>query len=249
MRKTLTVLAAVSLLLPLTVAAQDAGPVARPGAADWVPVAEGLWQRSPGEGRVETYAEGAEGLREALPRLRARLVDAVEAFLADPTEDMKQILDTQTRLIQQVEQGIARVERGLSVAVAPAANCQRTFSYGADAYASACTSYGDANASYFTTCPESCEVYAYAYSQRTCGNTTTSNSQSCTDSGTNVSCSASASKGGPFNVPYSNSCFTEAAASIYCPALNQLYLSDYDSEIACRDRMSVCQECALPVNE
>ena len=249
----LVILAGLSMLMPVAGAAQPAGPVARPGSADWVPVAEGLWQRSTPDGRTETYATGAEGLRKALPQLRARLVEAVETFLADPTEDMKQVLDTQTRLIEQVEQGIAQAERrtaqGLSSATAPLAACQRTFNYGAEAQAVVCTTYGDANASYSTNCPESCEVYAYAYTRRTCGNVTSSTSQSCTDSGTNVSCSASVSMNGGFNVPYNNSCFTEAAASIYCQALNQLYLSDYDSDIACKDRISSCTECSASLSE
>ena len=73
-------------------------------------------------------------------------------------------------------------------------------------------------------------MHAYAYSSLIdCfEGTPYSENQSCTLTGTNVSCSAYASGG------FGNSCYFYGFASIHCPALNNLFLSQSANQTTCQ---------------
>lgn len=221
------------------------------GAADLTPIFDtsqgwetttaGLWQRPSPEGDgVETYATGIDGLRGALVHLKARLSELVDAYLASPTEKRREILDNHMALVHEVEADLAAKEKAAAenpfagfesapqALAAPA--CQRTFSYGTSINRFHCLENTPANASYSTNnptaCPEKCTVHAYSYASATC-NDPVEDSQSCTQTGTNVSCATNV-------VVYSaGSCYLYAFASIHCPALGGLYLYESDSKNTC----------------
>jgi hypothetical protein len=198
----------------------------------WQPVAKGVWRRSTPDGRTETYTQGREGLAFVLPTLRTHLAELVEAFLEQPDSERYDAMGEYSRFIEKVEKAVGGAAPGRQGA-STKTSCQYSFNYGADAFPSmACRNNATANASYSATssgerCAK-CDVYAYAYVERTCSGTTTSQSQSCTDSGNPASCAASAS----LNTAAS-SCFAYAFASIFCADLNNLYLSTFDTDTGC----------------
>jgi len=213
----------------------------RDPANGWHPVAKGAWQRSTPDGRTETYAEGRDGLTYVLPTLRTHLAELVDAYLARPDSDRQDALAEYSRFIEKVEKAVGRGPSSDGRGSLTKTSCQYTFSYGADAFPTHCTNNAQANASYSATSSgercASCDVYSYAYVQRTCGSNTTTQSQSCSDSGTSVSCSSSASLGNP-----AGSCYAYAFASIYCANLNNLYLSTSDTDTSCGT--GICLACA-----
>lgn len=214
-----------------------------PAGEGWLPVAKGVWKRPAADGRTETYVQGPEGLAYVLPTLRAHLAELAKAYVEWPDSERRDDLEEYTRFLKRVEGAVARGRSGRPRDSLAKADCpQTTFSYGADAFPSAqCTNNATANAS-ANTCV-SCDVYAYAYVERTCRNVTTTRSQSCSDSGTNVSCTANASLNGA-----TNSCYAYAFSSIYCAALNNLYLSASDSSTSCGT--GLCAICAnFPVED
>jgi hypothetical protein len=201
-------------------------------AGGWVVVSEGLWQRSTLDGRKETFVSGAAGLQSVLPVLREQQRDLQEAFAADPSAANKRALDGQTQLIEAVEANlVSAVVSGKAGADTTA--CTRTFSYGADAfYLGHCVDESTATASYSTSnptaCPQLCTVQTYAYASRKCGSEpAVVDSDSCALTGTNVSCASSAF------AFIGSQCYLYASASIHCPQLNNLYLSQTDYATAC----------------
>lgn len=211
----------------------------RDPASGWHPVAKGAWQRSAPDGRTETYVEGRDGLVFVLPTLRAHLAELVDAYLAQPDTERHDALAEYSRFIEKIEAAAAGKGPAPNPRGQTKSGCTYTFSYGADAFPTHCTNNAQANASYSAdarTC-ESCDVYAYAYVQRTCGSTTTTQSQSCSDSGVGVSCSASASLG-----TAAGNCYAYAFSSIYCADLNNLYLSTSDTDTSCGT--GLCLSCA-----
>lgn len=191
----------------------------------WLPIAEGVWQRTYEDGRVSTRIEGRAGLAWALPSLRQELEMLSREFLDRPNGDLAAKLDRHLAVIEDIE---AVVAGGAHKVTGAAASCSRTFSVAADAFPYQCGARGTASAAYSTNCTEQCTVYARALAQRTCNNVTYQDSSYCSDTGTNVSCSVTATKTGPLN-----SCFSEGYAYIYCPALNNLFIDEYDSNTSC----------------
>jgi hypothetical protein len=216
-----------------------------PAGSGWVPVAKGLWQRSTPDGRMETFAQGREGLESVLPALRTHLAELAKAYVEWPDDERRVALEEYTNFLKKIEAAVAARDRAAAPRGAQTkTNCQYNFSYGADAFPTQCTNNAKANASYSATgtnC-ESCDVSAYAYVERTCRGTTTTRSQSCFNSGTSVSCSVSASLTGA-----ANSCFGYGFASIYCAALNNLYLSTSDTDSSCGT--GICLACAIVVED
>lgn len=207
----------------------------------WTAAAEGFWQRpnANGEG-IETYASGVEGLENALAHLKQRLSELVDAYLAHPTDKRREILDNHMALVHEVEADLAAKQKaadenpfgGFEAApqalAAPA--CTRTFTYGTSINRFHCLENTPANASYSTNnptaCPQQCTVHAYSYASATC-NDPVEDSQSCTQTGTNVSCATNV-------VVYSQgTCYLYAFASIHCPDLGGLYLYESDSKNTC----------------
>lgn len=201
-------------------------------AQGWAAVADGLWQRTTLDGRKETFVSSAAGLENVLPALRQQQSDLADVFLQDPSEANKRALDAQAQLVAAVEANLrsAALDGELSE---KAAACTRTFSYGADvSYFGHCVDSADATASYSTSnptaCPEQCTVQTYAYTSYKCGsNPATVDSDSCAQTGTNVSCASSAW------AFIGSQCYQYASASIHCPQLNNLYLSQTDYATAC----------------
>lgn len=203
-------------------------------AQGWTEVAEGLWQRGSMDGRKETFVTSAAGLEKVLPVLREQEARLMETFLAKPTRANRKALDAQTQLVAAVEANLIAARAKKPAAKADeeaAAACTRNFSYGADVRSFHCYDVADASASYSTSnptaCPEQCTVHAYSYISTTCGGTLMENTDSCTQTGTNVSCSTWAD--GYFSAP----CYDYAFASIHCPQLNNLYLSQSDYTTGC----------------
>jgi hypothetical protein len=198
-------------------------------AQGWAAVSEGLWERTTLDGRKETFVSGAAGLENILPALRQQVEDAQQVFAHNPSPANKRALDARTQLVAAVEANL------LSAAAAPAAAapCTRTFTYGADVnHPGHCIDQAWANASYSTSnptaCPQQCTVQSYAYGSSQCGtNPPTVESDSCALTGTNVSCSSLAW------AQFGTTCYEYASASIHCPQLNNLYLSQTDSDTFC----------------
>lgn len=200
-------------------------------AQGWTQVEEGLWERVALDGRKEKFVSGAAGMEKVLPSLREQLGSLMEAYLAQPTPANKRALDQQSQLVTAVEANVRGARGQKPGAKATAAVCSRTFSYSADTFFHHCVDVASASASYSTNnptaCPQQCTVYAYAYVSGYCGGIQNQNSDSCTLTGTNVSCYAWVDN-------YSgNNCYHYAFASIHCPQLNNLYLSQSDSASTC----------------
>lgn len=197
----------------------------------WQPVADGVWQR-PAPGGIETYATGVEGLRYALGQLQQQLVPLVDRFLANPSERSKEILDNHLALVREVEADLAAKEKAAignpDKAAAPA--CTRSFSYGANTASFHCLKQANASASYSTSnptaCPELCTVHSYAYAKASCFEPQEF-SDSCTLTGTNVSCSSRA------EVFAAGTCYFYGFGSVHCPALNGLFLYQTISDPTC----------------
>lgn len=197
-------------------------------AQGWTQAEEGVWRRTAPDGRKETFVSGAAGLAKVLPALREQQARLMEAFLAHPTKGAKRALDEQSQLVDAVA---ANVTAGRANKAASTAGCTRTFSYGADVRSFHCGDVADSSASYSTSnatsCPEQCTVHSYSYISSTCNGVLTEDTDTCTQTGTNVSCSSWASGG------YTVGCYDYAYASIHCPQLSDLYLSQSDYTTAC----------------
>jgi hypothetical protein len=212
----------------------------------WKAVANGVWQR-PAPGGVETYATGVQGLRYALDQLQKQLVPLVDGFLASPSDKRKEILDNHLALVREVEEDLAAKEKGAagkpedvpfdSANAAAAASCTRSFTYGANTGSFHCLKQATANAAYSTSnptaCPELCTVHSYAYAQSSCSDPMEV-SDSCTLTGTSVSCSSWAS------VYAAGTCYFYGFGSVHCPALGGLYLYQTTSDSTC---LSWCGSC------
>lgn len=200
-------------------------------AQGWAAVSEGLWERTTLDGRKETFVSGAAGLENILPALRQQVEDAQQVFADNPSAANKRALDARTQLVAAVEANLLSAITSGKPAAAAAA-CTRTFTYGADVnHPGHCVNQAWAGASYSTSnataCPEQCTVQTYAYATSQCGGTPSVESDSCALTGTSVSC-GSLAWSGP-----GSSCYQYASASIHCPQLNNLYLSQTDSDSIC----------------
>ncbi len=213
--------------------------LAAPEAAEgWVEVSEGAWQRIAKDGGVETTAQGKAGLTWVLQDLRTELTYLVSEFLTNPDEETKEILDMQLQMIAEVERNVANWRPQ----VAPEKAAPFCFiDWNASAGPTSCGNQAAADASYYGTstsaCFGSCTVYAFAYVSRTCGNGTKTSSQTCSDSGIDKTCSASASLGGCVN-----NCYSYGYSSISCP---NLFKSTSASSTQCST--GLCCACAKPV--
>lgn len=221
-------------------------PVADAGEPDWLPIAEGVWQRSHADGRVQTRIEGQAGLAWALPSMRLELEALTRAFLDDPSGALEEDLEAHLAVIDQMEALLAgkQPEAGRDGGLdhVTAASCTRTFTVSASAGPIQCGATGSASSSYSTNCSEQCTVYARGLARKVCSGTTTTNQQTCSNTGTNVSCSSSAQINHPFN-----SCYSEGYAYIFCPALNNLLIEEFDSNTTCNTGGGFCLACLQQV--
>lgn len=211
-------------------------------AQSWTTEGAGLWQRPSADGKgIETYATGIEGLEQALVQLKDRLSLLVDAYLAKPTDKRRELLDNHMALVREVEADLAAKKLaaeedlfgGFEAAPQALAACQRTFSYGTSINRFHCLENTPANASYSTNnptaCPQLCTVHTYSYALTECGGVPVEEySDSCSLTGTNVSCASNV-------VVYSagDFCYLYSFASIHCPQLGGLYLYESDYKDTC----------------
>lgn len=224
---TLMALALVAVAPVQTAQAQDRAPMLllEPDPAQgWEKDAAGVWSRSLAEGGIQTEYRGVQGMDAMLDELNAQLVRLVDAYLANPTDELATTMDAHLAFIRQVETGVVSADTGsdgpAGLATRAAPECKVT--YDADCGSrSECVNYASADVSYTGSSAEECfgecNIYTYAYVDKTtCNDTLYTSSQSCNDTGINISCSASASlaqnglKG----------CNTSSQAYIYCPDID-----------------------------
>lgn len=219
----LAVLCTVLALAASPVAAQVSGPLAWSQDSEdlegWTDHGNGLWTRTLEDGTVETEALGRTGLIQVLDQLDFEMVRLVEAYLLDPTDEMKEVLDTHLALIQRMEEGLKVPEQRSE----PPSAVTCSTSYAANAGPlSSCGNFANASSSYSgdsaSACFGLCDLYSYAYVRRTvCNDTNYTASQSCSKPGViNQSCSSSVSL---THNPV-KSCYANAYASVYCPSIS-----------------------------
>lgn len=213
----------------LAVPAQAAGtPTSAPflvldpdPAQGWQKAADGVWARGLTDGRTQTEYRGLTGLDAMVDDLNAQLVRLIDAYLANPTEDLARTLDSHIDFIEQVQKGMVGAPgEGRLVTKLAATDCSTSYSASCGNL-SQCNNYASASASYTgssaAACYGSCSIYTYSYVDKTtCSGTLYTASQSCSDSGINISCSSYASLG----QNGLRGCNTYSYASIYCPDIN-----------------------------
>jgi|GEM_PF-3354892 len=224
-----------SLGLVLVAAAVLAAPVQAAGAPSsapllildpdsgqgWQKTADGVWARELTNGHAQTEYRGLAGLDAMVNDLNAQLVRLIDAYLANPTEDLARTLDAHIDFIEQVQKGMVDApDEGRLVAKVVATDCQTAWSATCGGL-SQCRNYASATASYSgpsaAQCYGSCSIYTYTYVDKTtCSDTLYTASQSCSDSGINISCSSYASLG----QNGLKGCNTYSYASIYCPDIS-----------------------------
>jgi hypothetical protein len=221
-KKTLVCLAAA---LALTAGAAWAQPPA--DDLEWVPIAPGVWEAD-SNGTDHLYAEGADGMAFAVTRLQEHVDRLNRRQLENPQPELARTIERRTALIERILDRLSKGQfEARTKAAAPA--CFRTFSYGANAgIALGCGNFANANASYSTSCPESCSVDSYASVGYTCGDRSESFSKGCYLVGTNVSCQSAISQpvGG-------QPCDAYGSAMIFCAELNNLQLIENDNLSGC----------------
>ena len=195
----------------------------------WSEIQPGVQQRLNEEGRWETRATGPEGLEYGLDLLRAQLATLTRVYLENPTDQTRQAVADHTRFIEAVEAGT--LPRLTTRRAAPKLTCDYDLDLGTDAGPNSpphCGGHTSAHASYVVEgvdC-DACYIYTYTYWAQDCVNQTLTGSLSCSDYGTNVSCSVWD------HPPYqpNDLIHVYAYAYIYCPTINSLFLSDVSSE-------------------
>jgi hypothetical protein len=237
MKKTSAVSICAILVLGLAAIASANQLAAVDPAEGWLQVANGYWQRTTEDGRLQTIAQGREALEMVLADLNARMVELVDLYLSNPTEEMKQALDAHTRIIASVERGIAS---SAAKATIPAGWC--TVDWDANAGgANPCINYANAMSLYEGSSPGDCfglcDLYAYSYVDRElCDGRIVSSSSSCYHPDTiNRTCNVSESlSDGP-----ARRCYASAYASISCPDVGY-YQSDDAYSYSCGFLCPVC---------
>lgn len=236
----LTALLSASPLAAVSFTVTDGDESASLLSQGWSETSPGLWERESLEGQKETFVSGPEGLRSVLPRLQEAAQQRFADYLAKPNAERQRAYEEQKALVDSVVANLqapaspkGRLQAGRSAAAATA--CTRTYDYWVNLGGRYCTDQAVALASYSvsnpTACPQQCTVHTYSYnSQINCpgGTTPVTQSDSCSQTGTSASCLSEVYAGSGKN------CYYYAFASIHCPALNNLYLSQSGTNSTCR---------------
>lgn len=239
----LTALLASSPLAALSFTVTDGDESASLVSQGWSETSPGLWERETLEGQKETFVSSAEGLRSILPRLKEEAQKRFADYLAKPSAENQRAYDEQKALLDSVVANLQapaappgkaknRLQSQGSAAVAAA--CTRTYDYWVSLGGTHCTDQANAYASYSTSnptaCPQQCTVHAYSYHSGTpCpSGSPYTQSDSCALTGTNVTCLTETYGG------FAKNCYFYAFASIHCPALNNLFLSQSGTNSVCR---------------
>jgi hypothetical protein len=200
---------------------ESGGPlIAKMKGEGWQAVRDGVLQRQPKPGEVETFVFGVEGFTWKLRDLRAQLQSLRREFEAHPTPELRRAIVSHRKAIASTLETIDRVRiaEADGKSMATGGGCTLSFSYDAEAAHKVNVRGTWASASaHFKSSSESCEsngeVYAYAFAKATVsGAPTTATVTDGPRSGANVSASAEATRnGGPSCESYAYSSVTSSA--------------------------------------
>jgi hypothetical protein len=209
----------------------------------WKIAQEGVLQRQPRPGEVETFVFGVEGFAWKLRDLRSQLQVLRREFEARPTPELRRAIASHRKAIASTLEMIERARIAETMGeTKELEDCpDPTFNYAYDTDAGSKTqSQGTwANASADFSLHPSCasgepeidpagEVYAYAFAQTTVnGAITTATVTDGPRSGSNVNASADANRNG------GASCESYAYASVTSTSLNPSSYSSSTSNLSC----------------
>jgi hypothetical protein len=183
-----TIVAALCLSLTMTGASSGSAEAPNPLDPDWLSrmlaegwrqVQDGVLERRPEEGRVETFTYGPEGRRYMIQRLRERLAALKREQRSCPAADLRKVIADFERDIERAEAFASADRAGVAGSSeptsAPSAKCGP--GYGADATAGPLPSAegpGATASAYagFAGCAMA-NAYSYAYARATAGTRTT----------------------------------------------------------------------------
>lgn len=146
----------------------------------WQTVQEGVLQRDLGEGRVETYSYGAEGLRWNAQRLAERIASLEREYRTHPSDRLAAILAALKSDLRRTSQSVKKSSRMSLATAALTAGCEPTVTLGANAAPQSTRVPGStASAHVSFQSPANCygNTYTYAYSRATFGTTMNDDSQ------------------------------------------------------------------------
>ena len=208
---------------------------AKMAAAGWTQIAEGVFERERGEGKVEHLGYGREGLVWTIGKLTRQLEGLMREYENYPSEDLPRIIDDLSVDIAKAKRELRSTPKGMSVmteAVTGASCSSICYSATADAFPLTAVQgvKAVAEAKFNSACGYSGTTSAYAYARATLSGTTNTVSQSDPDSGTNITSNATATANGGSvsGIP----CYSEASASAASTALGISY-STSDTNNAC----------------
>ncbi|HEV2855152.1 MAG TPA: carbohydrate-binding protein [Thermoanaerobaculia bacterium] len=197
----------------------------------WQKLQEGVLQRNPGEGRVETFTYGEEGLRFLAQSLEARVSSLDREYAVHPSPELGRILTTLKGELAQADTSLGAAQPEPFGGSSLAAGCGPSLT--AHAFADPLSGSqapgvaANADASFQSSCGDLGNVYSYAYARATAGTTMTVRSQEDPRSnGTSLASAAAAGVGGPLD------CYSEAYARAWSPALGLSYEAS-DTNFAC----------------
>ena len=201
--------------------------LARMKRAGWTAVQEGVLQRHPESGEVETLVFGVEGFTWKLRDLRSQLQVLRREYEANPTPELRRAIASHRKLIASTQE---RIERARTAGAGGKSDvgergCNLRFALDAQAAGKVDVQGTWAAASADFTVSETCEqegeVYAYAFAKTTVnGAPTTSTVTDGPRTGANVSASADAHRNG------GSTCESYAYSSVTSDAL---YPSSYST--------------------
>ncbi|HEX7185778.1 MAG TPA: carbohydrate-binding protein [Thermoanaerobaculia bacterium] len=205
----------------------------------WRKVQEGVLQRNPGEGRVETFTYGEAGQRVRIQKLEARVRSLEHEYAGYPSAKLAQIIESLRNQLAEADAGSGAVRlrtESLSAAEsesfageAVTAGCTPTLTAtaAADPLPDAPGVTANASASYHSPCDDPGDTFAYAYARAIDESTQTTKIQEDPRyGGTSLDSTSTASVNGSLD------CYSEAYASASSPSLGLSYQA-LDTNSAC----------------
>jgi len=223
----------LSLAAPMSAKASPSDSYDQMLKEGWNPVAEGVLQRDRGDGTVETFAFGSEGLTWAAQQLAGQLERMEREYAQYPSKKLAGAIAKQRAQIAHVEKTHQAAEKsGEPEGAYDKSDPPCTISYGGDASAFPLSGGGagaKSNALFHNNCGLVGDTNAYAYSRARTG--TTTNVQTTTDprsNGTWYDSVAAASTAG------SSDCYSEASAHVTSGSLGIFYSISATPNYACK---------------
>lgn len=244
-------LSLLSSAIPGLAQAEREDALARMEREGWTAMQEGVLQRQPRPGEVETFVFGAEGFTWKLQDLRSQLQVLRRAYQANPTPELRRAIAGHRRMIASTRE---RIERARTAGAGAKwwdiweGGCNLNYALDAEAShkVNVQGTWAAAGAE-FNGCGEG-EVYAYAFAQTTVnGAPTTATVTDGPRTGLSASASADAHRnGGPTCESYAyssvtsdhleGSSYSKSKTSTTCPAasspstLQVSVTSNYDGQ-------------------